>query len=111
MLDGDWSSDVCSSDLPEFGRTVRENGTGGSDHGTGGLAILAGGSIRGGRMLGRWPGISDEQLLEGRDLMPTADLREVAAAALHRQFGIAASTLNGAIFPGLDFTPNSTFLV
>jgi hypothetical protein len=81
--------------MTEFGRTVRENGSGGTDHGTGGCAVLAGGAINGGRMLGRWPGLGDQQLLDQRDLTPTADLRELAAAMLYRQFDVSADDLTG----------------
>ena len=56
--------------LTEFGRTARENGTGGTDHGTGGMALLAGGALRGGRMIGGWPGLVRGALYAGRDLMP-----------------------------------------
>ncbi len=96
--------------ITEFGRTARENGTGGTDHGTGGLAILAGGSVSGGKVLGQWPGLADDMLLDGRDLMPTGDVREVAAAMLYRQFDITPGNLNGKVFPGLGFDTSSAFL-
>jgi uncharacterized protein (DUF1501 family) len=96
--------------MTEFGRTVRQNGSGGTDHGTGGCCLLAGGAINGGRVLGKWPGLKDEQLLDNRDLMPTADVREVAAAMLSRQFDIRPGDLSAKIFPGLDFTKSSQFL-
>ncbi|RYE55314.1 MAG: DUF1501 domain-containing protein, partial [Rhizobiaceae bacterium] len=87
--------------MTEFGRTARQNGSKGTDHGTGGLAILAGGAIKGGKVYGRWPGLAEDQLFEGRDLMPTADVREVAAALLHSQFDIAHGDLTSKVFPGL----------
>lgn len=96
--------------MTEFGRTVRQNGSAGTDHGTGGCALLAGGAINGGRILGRWPGLSDGQLLDDRDLMPTADVRELAAAMLYRQFDVSADDLTGKIFPGLGFDKGSQFL-
>jgi len=88
--------------LTEFGRTVRENGNAGTDHGTGGAMIYAGGALRGGRVLGDWPGLSEAALLERRDLMPTGDVRAYAAHAMAGLFGIGRSDLEGAIFPGLQ---------
>lgn len=87
--------------MTEFGRTAHQNGSKGTDHGTGGLAIIAGGAIRGGRVYGQWPGLAENQLFEGRDLMPTADIREIAAALLHSQFDISDGDLTSKIFPGL----------
>jgi uncharacterized protein (DUF1501 family) len=104
-----WKATVVLA-MTEFGRTVRQNGSGGTDHGTGGCCLLAGGAINGGRVLGKWPGLKDEQLLDNRDLMPTADVREVAAAMLSRQFDIRPGDLSAKIFPGLDFTKSSQFL-
>jgi uncharacterized protein (DUF1501 family) len=88
--------------MTEFGRTVRQNGSRGTDHGTGGLAIVAGGAIRGGKVYGKWPGLSENQLLENRDLQPTTDVREIAAALLNRQFDISAGDLTAKVFPGLS---------
>lgn len=104
-----WSKTVVLA-MTEFGRTVRQNGSGGTDHGTGGCALLAGGAINGGRILGKWPGIGDAQLLEDRDLMPTADVREIAAAMLYRQFDVSPDDLTAKIFPGLSFDKSSQFL-
>jgi uncharacterized protein (DUF1501 family) len=104
-----WKTTVVLA-MTEFGRTVRQNGTGGTDHGTGGCCLLAGGAINGGRVLGRWPGISDTQLLDDRDLTPTADVREIAAAMLYRQFDVRSDDLAAKIFPGLSFDKNSQFL-
>ena len=87
--------------MTEFGRTARENGSGGTDHGTGGTMLLAGGSLRGGRVFGRWPGLGEGDLYQGRDLMPTSDVREWAAWALRSGFGIERGLLERAIFPGL----------
>jgi uncharacterized protein (DUF1501 family) len=88
--------------VTEFGRTAHQNGSRGTDHGTGGLAIVAGGAVRGGRVYGRWPGLAENQLFEGRDLMPTADVREIAAGLLHSQFDITDGDLTSKIFPGLS---------
>lgn len=88
--------------LTEFGRTARENGAKGTDHGTGGAALLAGGAMRGGRVFGAWPGLADRDLYDGRDLTPTADVRATAAWALAAQFGLARAALETEVFPGLD---------
>jgi uncharacterized protein (DUF1501 family) len=88
--------------MTEFGRTARQNGSKGTDHGTGGLAIIAGGAIRGGKVYGRWPGLAEDQLFEGRDLMPTTDVREIAAALLNSQFDISGGDLTSKVFPGLS---------
>ncbi|MCU0829274.1 MAG: DUF1501 domain-containing protein [Tabrizicola sp.] len=87
--------------MTEFGRTVRENGSGGTDHGTGGAMLVAGGAVRGGQVLGRWPGLAEADLYDRRDLMPTSDVRDWAAQALASLFGIDRTTLEGTVFPGL----------
>jgi uncharacterized protein (DUF1501 family) len=96
-----WSKTAVLA-MTEFGRTARQNGSKGTDHGTGGLAIVAGGAIGGGKVYGEWPGLGEDRLFEGRDLMPTADVREVAAALLHSQFDISDGDLTSKIFPGLS---------
>lgn len=88
--------------MTEFGRTVRENGSGGTDHGTGGAMLYAGGALRGGRVLGDWPGLTDADLYEGRDLLPTRDVRAHAAWVLHALFGLDRSALEREVFPALD---------
>lgn len=88
--------------MTEFGRTVRENGTRGTDHGTGGTMIMAGGAIRGGQVFGDWPGLQENQLYQGRDLMPTTDVRSWAAWAMHDSFGVPKSALEGGVFDSLD---------
>ncbi|MCW1917234.1 DUF1501 domain-containing protein [Rhodobacter sp. KR11] len=88
--------------ITEFGRTARENGTGGTDHGTGGLAILAGGALRGGQVFGKWPGLGESALFESRDLMPTTDVRSYPAWALQALFGVSGADLETRVFPGLD---------
>ncbi|MNL68097.1 hypothetical protein D3C87_1927650 [compost metagenome] len=97
--------------MTEFGRAVRQNGSLGTDHGTGGLAMIIGGDVKGGRVIGNWSGLKDEDLLDGRDVAPTGDIRELAAAMLYRQFDVAAGDLNNKIFPGLDFSKSSAYLV
>ncbi len=85
--------------ISEFGRTVRVNGTSGTDHGTGGIAILAGGAVAGGRVAGDWPGLSD--LHEGRDLMPTTDARALCAGVLVSHLGLGRAALP-TVFPGAE---------
>ncbi|MDO5604925.1 MAG: DUF1501 domain-containing protein [Paracoccus sp. (in: a-proteobacteria)] len=90
--------------MTEFGRTVRENGTDGTDHGTGGLVVMAGGALRGGQVYGDWPGLDETSLYAGRDLMPTADVRAYAGAALAGMFGVGVPQVETTIFPGLDMS-------
>jgi uncharacterized protein (DUF1501 family) len=88
--------------MTEFGRTVRLNGTAGTDHGTGGAMLLAGGAIRGGRVLGDWPGLDEAALYDRRDLMPTDDLRRHIAWALHGLTGAERNLLERQVFPGVE---------
>ena len=85
----------------EFGRTVRENGTQGTDHGHGSLALLAGGALRqGGRMLGDFAGLADSALNEGRDLPVRVDWRSLIGRVLQDTQGFPLATLQ-RILPGL----------
>ncbi|MEL7253722.1 MAG: DUF1501 domain-containing protein [Pseudomonadota bacterium] len=88
--------------MTEFGRTVRVNGTGGTDHGTGGVMIMAGGALRGGRVVADWPGLSDGALYQGRDLMPTRDVRAHAGWIMRGLFGLDRRLIEDTVFPGLD---------
>jgi uncharacterized protein (DUF1501 family) len=83
----------------EFGRTVAINGTNGTDHGTAGVAFIAGGNINGGRVVTRWPGLGASQLFEGRDLAPTMDLRAPLKAVLRTHLGLPTDAIDRAIFP------------
>ncbi|MEL6829833.1 MAG: DUF1501 domain-containing protein, partial [Pseudomonadota bacterium] len=74
---------LCS----EFGRTAAENGTRGTDHGTGGLMILAGGAVKGGRVIGAWPGVRRSDLREARDLAPVNAVENVLAGLLRDHLG------------------------
>lgn len=96
--------------MTEFGRTARENGSAGTDHGTGGALLVAGGAVRGGRAMGDWPGLAEGDLYDGRDLMPLRDIRAYAAWAMYAKFGIPKATLEGAVFPGLDMGPDPRLL-
>ena len=86
--------------MTEFGRTAVPNGSGGSDHGTGAAAFLAGGNVAGGRVLADWPGLASQQLLSARDLRPTLDIRGLLATLAERQFGLSSTTVRQTIVPG-----------
>ncbi len=90
--------------MSEFGRTARQNGTSGTDHGHGNVMFVLGGRVKGGLVYGRWPGLAAEQLNEGRDLQVTTDFRQVLAEAAYKQIG--ARDLN-LTFPGSGLTPGS----
>jgi uncharacterized protein (DUF1501 family) len=97
--------------MTEFGRTARQNGSGGTDHGTGGVMLAAGGAVSGGRVLGLWPGLAEADLYDRRDLMPTSDLRAWAAWAMRGLYGLDRGVLERAVFPGLDLGPDPGFLL
>ena len=97
--DWDRTAVLC---LTEFGRTARENGTAGTDHGTGGVMLFAGGALRGGQVAGDWPGLSEGALYAGRDVMSTRDVRAHAAWVLHAATGVPRGALETVVFPGLD---------
>lgn len=85
--------------VTEFGRTVRVNGDGGTDHGVGTVALLAGGAVRGGRVFGDWPGLAPNKLFEDSDLRPTTDIRSVFKGILRDHLGVPKTLLNATIFP------------
>jgi uncharacterized protein (DUF1501 family) len=84
--------------VTEFGRTVRPNGTKGTDHGTASVAFVLGGAVAGGRVMAEWPGLGSGRLLENRDLQPTLDLRAVAKGLLAELLGLGLPAL-AAVFP------------
>ncbi|TAM99042.1 MAG: DUF1501 domain-containing protein, partial [Rhodanobacteraceae bacterium] len=84
----------------EFGRTAHVNGTGGTDHGTGGSMFLAGGALRGGRVAGNWPGIGSRELYQSRDVHATTDFRSVFKGVLSTHLGVPESLLESRVFPG-----------
>jgi len=96
---GDRMADVVILTMSEFGRTVRENGNRGTDHGHATAMLVLGGAVKGGRMVGPWPGLAREQLYEGRDLAVTVDFRTVLSELLARQLKISQPQ---KVFPGLD---------
>jgi uncharacterized protein (DUF1501 family) len=83
----------------EFGRTAAINGTRGTDHGTATAAFLVGGAVRGGRVIADWPGLSSRALYQGRDLMPTQDLRSVVKGLMEDHLLIPARALESTVFP------------
>jgi uncharacterized protein (DUF1501 family) len=83
----------------EFGRTARINGTDGTDHGTGTIALLAGGAIKGGRVITDWPSLKASSLYQNRDLAPTTDLRAVIKGVLADHLGIGENALATTVFP------------
>ncbi len=91
-----WKDTVILA-VTEFGRTVRANGTGGTDHGTASAALIAGGAVRTGGIVGDWPGL--ERLYEGRDLQPTLDMRSLFTGVLHDHFGVERAALDTRVFP------------
>ena len=94
-----WNRTVVAI-VTEFGRTAAINGTGGTDHGTGGAMFLAGGALHGGRVAGQWPGIARGELYQDRDLHATTDLRSVFKGVLALHLGVAESALETTVFPG-----------
>ena len=94
---GDRMSDVVVLTMSEFGRTVAENGSGGTDHGHGTAMLVMGGGVRGGRIQGRWPGLGAEARFQGRDLAVTTDFRDLFGEILMRHCG---ATKLDAVFPG-----------
>jgi len=92
--------------MSEFGRTVRQNGTGGTDHGHANVMFVLGGQVKGGKVYGKWPGLADEQLNDGRDLTVTTDFRNVLGEVASKTLG---STNLDIIFPGAQVR-RDTFL-
>jgi uncharacterized protein (DUF1501 family) len=85
--------------VTEFGRTVQQNRSAGTDHGVGGVALALGGAVAGGRVGGTWPGLTPSGLLENRDLRPTTDLRALFKAALRDHLGLDESFMEDHVFP------------
>ena len=96
---GDRMADVTIMTMSEFGRTVRQNGNGGTDHGHASALFVIGGDVRGKRVHGRWPGLAPEQLYEGRDLALTTDFRTVFSEVAAKHLG--AKKLD-QVFPGFE---------
>jgi uncharacterized protein (DUF1501 family) len=86
--------------MTEFGRSAVLNGSGGTDHGTGTIAWIAGGEVAGGRVWADWPGLASRQLLDQRDLRPTLDIRSVIRPVLQQQFRLTDAVLDRDVLPG-----------
>jgi uncharacterized protein (DUF1501 family) len=97
---GDRMADVVILTMSEFGRTARQNGTGGTDHGHAGALFVIGGGVKGGKVHGRWPGLAPEQLYEGRDLALTTDFRTIFAEVATKHLGTAKVE---SVFPGFEY--------
>jgi uncharacterized protein (DUF1501 family) len=97
--------------VTEFGRTARINGTEGTDHGTATVALLAGGAVKGGRVIADWPGVRAASLFEGRDLRPTTDLRAVLKGLVRDHLRVEERALASAVFPGSEAVKGTSGLV
>jgi uncharacterized protein (DUF1501 family) len=94
---GDRMEDIVIVTMSEFGRTVAENGTGGTDHGHGSMMMVLGGAVQGRKIYGEWPGLEKERLYEGRDLAVTTDFRLVLSELVRKHLG---RTDMSSVFPG-----------
>jgi uncharacterized protein (DUF1501 family) len=99
---GDAWRDTVVAVITEFGRTAHINGTEGTDHGTGTVALLIGGALAGGRVVADWPGLKEADLHEKRDLKPTTDLRAVLKGLLKDHLRVDERALGEAVFPGSE---------
>jgi uncharacterized protein (DUF1501 family) len=99
---GDDAANITLVTMSEFGRTAHENGTGGTDHGHANAMFVLGGQVKGGKVYGRWPGLDNDQLNEGRDLALTTDFRQVLGEVVTRTLG--AENLE-MVFPGARLKP------
>ena len=98
LVPSDRMDDVVILTMSEFGRTVRQNGTGGTDHGHAGAMFVLGGNLKGQKTVhGKWPGLAPEQLYEGRDLALTTDFRSVFSELASKHLGAASMD---KMFPG-----------
>jgi uncharacterized protein (DUF1501 family) len=100
---GDLAENTVIVSMSEFGRTARQNGTGGTDHGHANVMFVLGGPVKGGKIYGNWPGLAPEQLYEGRDLALTTDFRRVLGEAVSRHLGNRDLS---TVFPNFDNNPN-----
>src|ERR1700681_2103122 len=100
---GDRMEDIVVVTMSEFGRTAHENGNRGSDHGHANCMFVMGGPVKGGKVYGKWPGLENHQLNDGRDLALTTDFRYVLGETLNRHLGVKELT---TVFPGFDNNPH-----
>jgi uncharacterized protein (DUF1501 family) len=96
---GDESENVTVVTMSEFGRTAEQNGTGGTDHGHANVMFVLGGSVKGGKVYGKWPGMATEHLYQNRDLAITTDFRQVLGEAAYKTLGSRNLEL---VFPGSE---------
>jgi uncharacterized protein (DUF1501 family) len=101
---GDLGEDTVVVTMSEFGRTARENGNRGTDHGHANCMFVMGGQVKGGHVYGKWPGLDDHQLNEGRDLALTTDFRSVVGEILAKHIGVKDLS---PVFPGFDNNPRN----
>src|SRR5213082_586149 len=101
---GDRMQNIVFVTMSEFGRTARENGNRGTDHGHANCMFVMGGDVRGGQVYGKWPGLNDHQLNEGRDLALSTDFRSVLGEILTKHIGVADLK---PVFPGFDNSPRN----
>lgn len=99
---GSRMGDVVLVTMSEFGRTVRENGNRGTDHGHANFMLVVGGGVKGGKVYGKWPGLESQQLFENRDLAITTDFRDVFGELLTKQLGVASMK---TVFPNYEPKP------
>lgn len=104
-------SDTLVIVATEFGRTVRPNGTGGTDHGTASAAMLLGGAVAGGKVVADWPSLGASQLYEGRDLKPTASLDALIAAAVSQHYRLDPALAMRTLFPESRSSPFGQMVV
>jgi uncharacterized protein (DUF1501 family) len=102
---GDLAEDTVVVTMSEFGRTARENGNRGTDHGHANVMLVMGGPVKGGKVYGKWPGLESHQLYEGRDLAVTTDFRQVVGEAVSRHLGNKHLT---EVFPGFENNPSNS---
>ena len=110
QLGSAWSETVVAV-VTEFGRTVKVNGTRGTDHGTATAALLLGGAVNGGRIVADWPGLANNNLYEGRDLYPTTDIRSIFKGILWEHLQIPPGYLDSEVFPDSSSAPLTEDLI
>jgi uncharacterized protein (DUF1501 family) len=101
---GDDAENITLVTMSEFGRTAHQNGTGGTDHGHANSMFVLGGLVKGGKIYGKWPGLDNDQLNEGRDLAITTDYRQVLGEVVSKTLGVRSLEQT---FPGAKLTPHS----
>jgi uncharacterized protein (DUF1501 family) len=97
-LGPEWTNTVVAV-ATEFGRTARVNGTGGTDHGTASTALLLGGALKPGGIVGDWPTLKQQALYENRDVAPTLDMRGLFKGVLAEHMGVDRAALDGGVVP------------